>query len=109
MRITIIAKEEFTHKVLAGFKDDFSMSGLGRLLDVLLKEGVDALVAISAIANLDGMTMVAHMNTNMLSGVIGVDVENFGVTWCNAFGSGRSGTLEWIPKAMDHQRGRAPW
>jgi hypothetical protein len=29
MRITFIAEEELTHKVLAGFKDDFAMSGLG--------------------------------------------------------------------------------
>ena len=86
MRITIIAEEELTHKVLAGFKNDFAMSGLGRSLDVLLDEGVDALAAISAIANLDGVMMVAQMNACTLSGVIAVDVEDFGMTWCNAFG-----------------------
>ena len=86
MRIRIIAEEELTHKVLAGFKDDFSMSGMGRSLDVLLDEGVNALLAISAIANLDGMMMVAEMDTSTLSGGIAVDVEDSGVTWCNAFG-----------------------
>jgi hypothetical protein len=35
MRITIIAEEELTHKVLGGFKNNFAMSGLGRLLDML--------------------------------------------------------------------------
>jgi hypothetical protein len=59
MRISIIADGELTHKVLDGFKDDFAMSGLGRSLDVLLNEGVDALAAISAVANLDGVTMIA--------------------------------------------------
>src|ERR1700738_2592272 len=80
MRIRIIAEEELTHKVLAGFKDDFAMSGLGRSVDVLLDEGVDALLAISAIANLDGMMMVAQMDTGMLSGGIAVDVEDSGMT-----------------------------
>ena len=86
MRIIIIAEEELTHKVLDGFKDDFAMSGLGRSLNVLLNEGVDALAAISTVANLEGVTMVAHMIAGTLSGVIAVDVENFGMTWCNAFG-----------------------
>ena len=86
MRISIIAEEELTHKVLAGFKDDFAMSDLGRSLDVLLDEGVDALLAISAIANLDGMMMVAEMDTGTLSGVIAMDVEDSGVTRCNALG-----------------------
>ena len=59
MRISIIAEEELTHKVLAGFKDDFAMSGLGRSLDMLLDEGIDAFAAISAVANLDVVPMVA--------------------------------------------------
>ena len=85
MRITIIAEEEFTYKVLVGFEDDFAMSGLGRSLDVFLQEGVDALATISAVANFDGMKMVAKMNACMLSGVIAMDVEDLGMTWCNAF------------------------
>jgi hypothetical protein len=36
MRISIIAEEELTHKVLAGLKNNFVVSGLGRSLDVLL-------------------------------------------------------------------------
>jgi hypothetical protein len=36
MRITIIAEENLTHKVLAGLKNNFAMSGFGRLLHVLL-------------------------------------------------------------------------
>jgi hypothetical protein len=51
--ITIIAEEELTHKVLVGLKNNSAMSGLGRLLDVLLDKGVDALAAISAVADLD--------------------------------------------------------
>ena len=84
MRVTIITEEEFTHNIFAGFKNDFSLSALGRSVDVLLDEGVDALVAISAVANLDGVPMVAQMNTRMLSGVIAVDVEDYGVAWSNA-------------------------
>ena len=86
MRSTITAEEELTYKVLAGFKDDFAMSGMGRSLDVLLEEGVDALATISAVANFDRMTMVAKMNAGTLSGVIAMDVEDSGMTWCNAFG-----------------------
>jgi hypothetical protein len=80
MRITIIAEEELTHKILAGFEDDFAMSGLGRSLDVFLQEGVDALATISAVANFDGMKMVAKMNACTLSGVIAMDVVDFGMT-----------------------------
>ena len=35
------------------------MSGLGRSLNVNLDEGINAFAAICAIANLDGMMMVA--------------------------------------------------
>jgi hypothetical protein len=38
MRINIIAEEELTHKVLVGLKNNFAMSGLERLLDVLLNK-----------------------------------------------------------------------
>ena len=86
MRIIIIAEEELTHKGRDGFKDDIAMSGLGRSFNVLLNEGVDALAAISAVVNLDGVTIVVQMNVGTLSGVIAVDVEDFGMTWCNAFG-----------------------
>jgi hypothetical protein len=63
------------------------MSRLGCLLDVLLDDGVDALETFSTIADLDGVAMVAHMNARTLSGVIAIDVEDFGVAWCNARGS----------------------
>ena len=85
--ITIIAEEELTHKVFAGLKNNFAMSGLGRSLDILLNEGVDALAAIPTIADLDGVTMIAKMNACPLSGIITVNVEDFGNAWCNAFGS----------------------
>jgi hypothetical protein len=85
MGITIIAEEELTHKVLADFEDDFAMNCLGRLLDVLLQDCVDALATISAVPNFDGMKMVAKMNAYTLSGVIAMDVVDFGMTWCNAF------------------------
>ena len=35
------------------FEDNFVVSGLGRSLDVLLEEGVDVLVTVSAVANFD--------------------------------------------------------
>jgi hypothetical protein len=90
MRISIIAEEEFTHKVLAGLKNNFSMSGLGRSLDVLLDKGVNALATISAVANLDRVSMVAQMNARTLSGIIAVDVEDFGMAWGNALGGGQT-------------------
>ena len=71
MRITIIAEEVLTHKVLVG---------LGFSLNMLLDEGVSALATISTVANLDMMTMVALMNTCTLGGFIAVDVEDFGMT-----------------------------
>ena len=86
MKSTIIAEEELTHKVLAGFEDEFALSGLGRLLNMLLEEGVDALVTISAIANFDWMTMVAKMNAGTLSGVIAMNVEDSSMTWCKFMG-----------------------
>ena len=86
MRITIIAEEELTHKVLAGLKNNFAMSSLGSLLDVLLNKGVDALAAIYVVADLDWVAMVAQMNACTLSGVIAMDVEDFGMAWGNAHG-----------------------
>ena len=59
MRVTIITEDELTHKIFAGFKNNFGMSGLGRSLDVLLDENVHALAAISVVANLDVVPMVA--------------------------------------------------
>jgi hypothetical protein len=41
MRTTIIAEEELAHKVLSSFKDNFSMSGSGRSLDVLKQRSRD--------------------------------------------------------------------
>ena len=85
MRITIIAEEKLTNKIFANFEGDFAMSGIGRSLDVLFQEGVDALATISAVANFDGMKMVTQMNACTLSGVIALDVEDFSMTWCDAF------------------------
>ena len=62
------------------------MSVLGRMLNMLLDEGFNALTSILAVANLDRMMMVAQMNACTLSGVIVVDEEEFGVTWCDTFG-----------------------
>ena len=84
MRISIIAEEELTQKVLVGLKNNFIVSGLGRLLDVLLDEGVDALAAISAVADLDRVAIVTKRNACTQSGVIAVDVEDFGMARCNA-------------------------
>jgi hypothetical protein len=62
MRNNIIAEEELTNKVLAGLKNNFAVSGLGRSVDVLLQDGVDAFATISAIANLHWMLMRTEMN-----------------------------------------------
>ena len=51
--ITINLEEELTHEVLAGFQNDFAVSGLGHSLDVLVDEGIDMFVANPAIADLD--------------------------------------------------------
>ena len=85
-RITIITEEELTHKVLASFCNDFAVSGLGRSLKVFLNEGVNTLVAIPTITDLDWVTMLAKMNTRPLISICAVDVEDFGNTWCNALG-----------------------
>ena len=55
-------------------------------LNVLLNKDVGTLAAICAIADLDGVPMVAKVNACTLSGVIAVDVEVFGGAWCNALG-----------------------
>ena len=61
------------------FQEFFSMSGLGNTIDVLLDEGVDALTAISVVADLHGVAMVAEMNADRLCDVIVVDLEDFGM------------------------------
>lgn len=86
MRNTVIAEEELTHKVFAGLKNNFAVSGLRRPLDVLLDKGDDALAAISAIADLDWVVMVAEVNARTLSGVTAVDIKIFGVARGNAGG-----------------------
>ena len=82
MWITIITKEEITQKIFDGFKNNFAMSHLGCFLD----EDVDALAAKSVVANLHGVPMIAHMSTRILSGVIAVNVEDFGMACSNAPG-----------------------
>jgi len=62
------------------------VSGLGRSLDVLLDEGVNVFAAIPSTADLHGVTMIAKMNAPPLSGIIAVDVEDFGHAWWNALG-----------------------
>jgi hypothetical protein len=42
------------------------------------------IAAIFAVADLDGVAMVAQMNARTLSGVIVMNVEDFGVAWWNA-------------------------
>ena len=43
-------------------------------------------MAILSITDLDGVTMIAKMNARSLSGIVVVDVEDFGNAWGNAFG-----------------------
>lgn len=57
--ITIITKEELTYKVIASFDNYVFVSGLECLLDMLFDEGVNTLAAISAIADFDGVPIVA--------------------------------------------------
>jgi hypothetical protein len=86
MRIIMIAEEEVTHEVLAGLNNNFFVSRLRRSFHVLLDLGVYALATISEVAYLDWVAVVAQMNACTLSGVIAVDVEDFGVAWGNARG-----------------------
>lgn len=62
----------------------------------MLNEGVNMLAAIFAVAVLDGVLMVAYINTCAVNGVIVVDVEDFGNAWCNGNGKAPSisNTLE---------------
>ena len=85
MRITIIV-EELTHKVLAGFLNNFVVRVLGHSLDVLLDVGIDTFAPIPGIADFDWVTMVAKMNARSLSGIVVVDAKDFGNAWCNAPG-----------------------
>ena len=76
---------------------------------MLLDRGINAFVAISAVADLDGVAMIAQMNARTFSGVIAVDVEFWrGMTQCTWEVFYRSCTLEWSPKSKDHQREMAP-
>ena len=45
------------------------------MLDVLFYQDIDAFATVSAVADLDGVAMVAQINARTLSGVIDVDVE----------------------------------
>ena len=53
---------------------------------MLLNERVDTLATISIVADLDRLLMVAYMNACTLSGVIAMDIEDFGITWCSTLG-----------------------
>jgi hypothetical protein len=79
MKIIIIAEEKVSHKV--GFLNDVAMTGLGHLLHVFLDKGVDTLVVIPTLIDLDEVTMVANMNARSMSGIIAVEVEDFGNAW----------------------------
>ena len=87
MTIIIFTKEELIHNVLIGFKNNFVVSSLGRLHDMLLNEVVDMLAAIFGVAVLDEVQMVAWMNASTLNGVIVVDVNRQGtINWKGLLG-----------------------
>jgi hypothetical protein len=86
MRNNIIAEEELTHKVLACLKNNFAVSGLGRLLDVFLEKCMDTLPAVSVVSNLHWMLMNIEMNACSLRGLLSMDVEDFRLAKSNAFG-----------------------
>lgn len=56
------------------------------MLDVLFYQDIDAFATVSAVADLDGVAMVAQMNAGTLSGKIAVDIEDSGMAWGNAIG-----------------------
>jgi hypothetical protein len=45
--------------------------------------------------------MIAKMNARPLSGIIVVDVEDFGIEWCNAFGRLLADLAHWSGKSRD--------
>jgi len=77
--VTITGKEELTNNVLAGFKDDLAVCGLGRTLNVLLEKSIDTLSAVSAVSHLNWMLMSTNMNAGSLGGLFPMDVEDFGI------------------------------
>jgi hypothetical protein len=86
MRNNIIAEEELTHKILACLKNNFTVSGLGRSLDVLLEKCIDTLPAVSVVSNLHWMLMSTEMNACFLRGLLPMDVEDFRLAKSNGFG-----------------------
>jgi hypothetical protein len=54
------------------------------MLNVLFNEGVDVLATIFGVVDLHGVLMGAQMNAHTLSGLIVIDVEDFGMAWCSA-------------------------
>jgi hypothetical protein len=63
--------------------------------------GINAFAAIPAITDLDEVMMIAKMNARPLSGIIVVDVEDFGIEWCNAFGRLLADLAHWSGKSRD--------
>ena len=86
MCVTIDRKEEVTNNVLAGFKDDLAVGGLRRTLNVLFKKCIDTLTTVSAVSNLHWMLMRSDVNAGSLGGLLPMDVEDFFLAKCNAFG-----------------------
>jgi len=86
MLVIIVTKEEVTNEVFANLKYNFVVSSLGHLIDLLFNECVDALAAVSALANLDKVTVCVEMNISTLGRLPSVNVEDFGVAKCNALG-----------------------
>jgi hypothetical protein len=77
--VIITTKEEITHNVFVGFKDNLVVRGLRRTVNVLFEKCIDTLLAVSAVSNLDWMSMSTDMNAGSLGGLLPMDVENFGI------------------------------
>jgi len=77
--VIIARKEELTNNVLAGFKDDLVVPGLGRTVNVFLEKSIDTLSAVSAVSHLYWMLMSTDMNAGSLGELLPMDVENFGI------------------------------
>jgi len=86
MFFNIVTKEEVTNDVFANLKYNFAISRLGHLVDLLFNECMDALAAVSTVANFDKVTICVEMNTSTLGRLPLVNVKDFGVAKCNALG-----------------------
>ena len=66
--------------------NDLVVRSLRRTLNVLLDKSIDTLPTVSAVSNVHGMLMSSDINVGSLGVILPIDVENFRLADCNAFG-----------------------